>query len=260
MIPDTHAHLDLVEQETGKVVSAAEAAGVSPIITIGINLASSIEAVRHSGSFDPVYAAVGIHPNDTADMTAGDIDRLEEIAASGSKVVAIGETGLDYYRDRSPVNLQKEAFRAQVRLARKLGMALIVHDRQAHDDTLEILKEEKADETHVVMHCFSGDPDMLQEVLSRGYFVSFAGPITFKKSQAARKVAALVPPDRLLAETDAPFMSPEPFRGKPNLPERVRLVANELARIRGVTADEMAELLAANTRTAFGIEIREKRR
>jgi len=260
LIPDTHAHLDLVEQETGKVVKAAEGAGVSPIITIGINLASSIEAVRHSESFDTVYAAVGIHPNDTGDMTAGDIDRLEEIAASGDKVVAIGETGLDYYRDRSPAELQKEAFRAQVRLARKLDKALIVHDRQAHEDALEILKEEKADETRVVMHCFSGDPEMLAEVLSRGYFVSFAGPITFKKSQAARKVASLVPPDRLLAETDAPFMSPEPFRGKPNLPERVRLVANELARIRGVTADEMADLLTANTEKAFGIAIREKKR
>lgn len=260
MIPDTHAHLDLIEKETGKVVRAAEGAGVSPIITIGINLASSIEAVRHSESFDSIYAAVGIHPNDTGDATAKDFDRLEEIAMSGDKVVAIGETGLDYYRDRSPAERQKEAFRAQVRLARRLGRALIVHDRQAHDDTLEILKDEKADETRVVMHCFSGGSDMLAEVLRRGYFVSFAGPITFKKSQAARKVASQVPPDRLLAETDAPFLSPEPFRGKPNLPERARLVANELARIRGVTADEMADLLTANTETAFGIVIREKRR
>jgi TatD DNase family protein len=259
LIPDTHAHLDLIEQETGKVVRAAEGAGVSPIITIGINLASSVEAVRHSETFDSVYAAVGIHPNDTNDLTTGDIDRLEEIASSGGKVVAIGETGLDYYRDRSPAVRQKEAFRAQVRLARRLGLALIVHDRQAHDDTLDILKEEKADETRVVMHCFSGDADMLAEVSRRGYFVSFAGPVTFKKSQAVRKVAALVPPDRLLAETDSPFLSPEPYRGKPNIPERVRLVANELARIRGVTSDEMADLLTANTEKAFAISIREKR-
>ena len=260
MIPDTHAHLDLVELETGEVVSAAEGAGVSPIITIGINLASSIDAVRHSESFDSVYAAVGIHPNDTGNMTAEDIDRLEEVARNGARVVAIGETGLDYYRDRSPAERQKDAFRAHIRLARRLGMALIVHDRQAHDDTLEILKEEKADETRVVMHCFSGDTDMLREVLGRGYFISFAGPITFKKSQAAREIASLVPGDRLLAETDAPFLSPEPFRGKPNLPERARLVANELARIRGVTPGEMADLLTASTERAYDIEIREKSR
>lgn len=260
MIPDTHAHLDLIDQETGKVISAAEQAGVSPIITIGINLASSTEAVRYSRSFDSVYAAVGIHPNDTGNMTAGDTDRLEEIARGDDKVVAIGETGLDYYRDRSPAERQKDAFRAHIRLARRLGMALIVHDRQAHDDTLEILKEEKAEETRVVMHCFSGNPDMLREVLGRGYFVSFAGPITFKKSQAARKVASLVPDDRLLAETDAPFLSPEPFRGKPNIPERVRLVANELARTRGISPEEMAGLLTANTEAAFGISTKEKKR
>ena len=260
MIPDTHAHLDLIEQETGKVISAAEQAGVSPVITIGINLASSTEAVRHSRSFDSVYAAVGIHPNDTSNMTVEDIDRLEEIARSDDRIVAIGETGLDYYRDRSPAERQKDAFRAHIRLARRLGMALIVHDRQAHDDTLEILKEEKAEETRVVMHCFSGNLDMLREVLSRGYFVSFAGPITFKKSQAARKVASLVPDDRLLAETDAPFLSPEPFRGKPNTPERVRLVASELARTRGVTTDEMAGILTENTERAFGIEIGGRKR
>ena len=260
MIPDTHAHLDLIETDTGEVVREAESAGVSPIITIGINLASSIDAVRHSESFYSVYAAVGIHPNDTGNMTAEDIERLEQIAVSGEKVVAIGETGLDYYRDRSPAERQKEAFRAHIRLARKLGKALIVHDRQAHDDVLEILKDERAGETRVVLHCFSGDPDMLEEVLSRGYFISFAGPITFKKSQAAREIASLVPGDRLLAETDAPFLSPEPFRGKPNLPERARLVANELARIRGVTPGEMADLLTANTERAFDIEIREKSR
>lgn len=254
MTPDCHAHLDLIDREPAEVVSGARSCGVSPIITIGITLDSSLNAVRLAGNHEHVYASVGIHPNDTADLSADDFDRLEEIARSSARVVAIGETGLDYYRDRSPVDAQKRAFRAQVALARKLDKALIVHDRQAHGDALEILAEEKAGETRVVMHCFSGDKAMLKECEKRGYFISFAGPITFKKSTDTRAVASIAPLDRLLCETDAPFLSPEPFRGKPNFPERVRYVADELARVRGLIPEEMESVLAANTRGAFGVE------
>lgn len=256
MIPDAHAHLDLIEKDTGSVVASAHSAGVSPIVTIGITVASSIEAVRMAGEFRCVYASVGIHPNDTAAFSPRDIDSLEEIALSSNRVVAIGETGLDYYRDRSAPDAQKEAFRAHIRLARKLELALIVHDRQAHGDVLDILAGEGAmggESPPVVMHCFSGDRDLLEECLGRGYYISFAGPVTFRKSTAAREIARAVPLEKLLAETDSPFLSPEPFRGKPNLPERVRFVAEELARAHSLPLERMEDVLTANTRRAFGI-------
>ena len=255
MIPDSHAHLDLIEQDTGQVVASARAAGVSPIITIGINIRSSLEAVKAAATFAGVFAAVGIHPNDTGEEGLEALDRLEELARSSGGVVAIGETGLDYYRDRSPAGVQKEAFRGHVRLAKRLSMPVIVHDREAHDDALALLAEETAGEVPVLMHCFSGDRPVLDECLKRGYYFSFAGPVTFKNSQKTRDMAALVPPDRLLSETDAPFLSPEPFRGRPNVPERVRYVAEALAVAQGMPLEEMEDLLAANVARVFGIPV-----
>jgi TatD DNase family protein len=257
LIPDSHAHLDLIEQDTGEVVAAAVSAGVSPIITIGITIDSSIEAVRAASSFEEVFAAVGIHPNDTAAAAPGQFERLEELASSSDRVVAIGESGLDYYRDRTPTDVQKRALREHIRIARELGKALIIHDRQAHRDVLEILAEGGGARTPVVMHCFSGGADVLEECISRGYYVSFAGPLTFKKSEETRRMASLAPLDRLLVETDSPFLSPHPFRGKPNLPERARLVAEAMAGARGVPLEEMECVLVANTARAFGITIPE---
>ncbi len=255
MIPDSHAHLDLIEAPVEEVLREAAAAGVGPIITIGINLESSalaVEATRHPG----VFASVGIHPNDTADAVTGSFERLEELARSSGRVVAIGETGLDYYRDRSPAGRQAQALREHARLAARLGKPLIVHDRQAHADVLEILAEE-ARGVRVVMHCFSGDEPVLRECLSRGYYISFAGPLTFKSNKETRRLATLAPADRLLVETDAPFLSPEPYRGKPNSPARVRVVAEELARVRSLSLEEMEETLAANTERVFGIKATE---
>ncbi|MBU4443172.1 MAG: TatD family hydrolase [Actinobacteria bacterium] len=253
MIPDSHAHLDLIDRDPGEVVSSARAAGVSPIITIGINLDSSGSAVRLAALRDTVYAAVGIHPNDTSNLGPEDMEALERLARSSDRVVAIGETGLDYYRDRSPAGTQKKAFREHIRLAGDLGKALVVHDREAHADTLEILGDEDTG-FPVIMHCFSGDERMLAECENRGYYISFAGPLTFKKSESTRRLASLAPLDRLLVETDSPFLSPEPYRGKPNLPERARLVAVELAHVRLLLPDEMEAVLADNTARAFGIQ------
>ncbi|MHB8897059.1 MAG: TatD family hydrolase [Candidatus Geothermincolia bacterium] len=253
MIPDSHAHLDMIEQDTGAVVASAREAGVHPIITIGITISSSLEAIDAASKYDGVYASAGIHPNDTAEVSPADFERLEEIASSSERVVAIGETGLDYYRERASAEAQKSAFRAQVGIARRLGKPLIVHDREAHDDALALLAEEARGEVPVIMHCFSGGRDVLDECLRRGYYFSFAGPITFKKSDAAREMARLVPGDRLLCETDSPFLSPEPFRGKPNVPARVVHVASTLAAARGVSFEEMEAALAENTARAFGI-------
>jgi TatD DNase family protein len=257
LIPDSHAHLDLVERDTGDVVADARSSGVRPIITIGITIDSSIEAMRTASSFEEVFASVGIHPNDTAGATPEQFERLEELARSSDRVVAIGETGLDYYRDRTPADIQKRALRKHIKLARKLGKALIIHDRQAHHDVLEILAEEGAGETAVIMHCFSGNEEVLADCVRRGYYISFAGPLTFKKSDETRRMASLAPLDRLLVETDSPFLSPHPFRGKPNIPERARLVADALAGARGVPLEEMECVLAENTARAFGITIPE---
>ena len=254
MIPDSHAHLDLIDRDPLEVISAAEAAGVSPIITIGINVASSREAVRLATLYDAAYATVGVHPNDTSDINPGDMKALERLARSSDRVVAIGETGLDYYRRVSPADRQKQVFREHIRLAISLRKALVVHDREAHADALEILGDEKAERVPVIMHCFSGDEQMLAECENRGYYISFAGPLTFKKSESARRIASLAPLDRLLVETDSPFLSPEPYRGKPNLPERARLVAVELAHVRRLPPEEMEAVLAANTARAFGIQ------
>lgn len=253
MIPDSHAHLDMIEEDTGKVVASARAAGVSPVITIGITVPSSLDAMAAARAHEHVYAAIGIHPNDTEGITPDQMDLLEEIANSSDRVVAIGETGLDYYRERASADAQKTFFREHVRLARRLGKPVIVHDREAHDDALALLAEEVAGEVPVIMHCFSGDRTVLDECVRRGYYFSFAGPVTFKNNDAAREMASLVPADRILCETDSPFLSPEPFRGKPNTPERVALVAKSIAGARGVSLEEMESLLSANTSRAFGI-------
>ncbi|MBU4241120.1 MAG: TatD family hydrolase, partial [Actinobacteria bacterium] len=155
---------------------------------------------------------------------------------------------------RSPAGTQKQAFREQIRLARRLGKALVVHDREAHADTLEILGDEETG-FPVIMHCFSGGEQVLAECENRGYYISFAGPLTFKKSESARRIVSLAPLDRLLVETDSPFLSPEPYRGKPNLPERARLVAVELAHVRSLPLEEMEAALADNSTRAFGIQI-----
>ncbi len=257
MIPDCHAHLDLIKEDTESVVTSAKAAGVSPVITIGLNIRSSAEAVRAAAACEGVYAAVGIHPNDTGGATSDEIDHLEEMARASNRVVAIGETGLDYYRDKSPADAQKQAFRAQLRLAKRLGLPVIVHDREAHSDALALLAEELDGDVPVIMHCFSGDRHVLDECVRRDYYVSFAGQVTFKNAREVREMASLAPANRILCETDAPFLSPEPFRGKPNTPERVRFVAEALAASRGIALDDMERLLADNTSRVFGVPMEE---
>lgn len=253
MIPDTHAHLEMIKRAPADVVAAAVAAGVSPIITIGTTTESSKEAVRIASEFEEVFASVGIHPNDSGSVDDIAIAGLEQLVKDSSKVVAIGETGLDFYRDRTRPEVQMRSFIKHIELAKRTGKTLIVHDREAHKETLQTLADAGPLEVPVILHCFSGDREMLMECLDRGYYISWAGPVTFRKNDEARELTTLVPIDRILVETDAPFLSPEPFRGKPNEPARVRHTAEVIAAARAMPIEELEVALERNTREAFSL-------
>jgi TatD DNase family protein len=247
---DAHTHLDMLPGPVEAVLADARAVGIARVITIGCDLESSRWAAdcaaRHAG----VYAAVAIHPNDTARTRAeaGQAAALAEIAglAARPEVRAIGETGLDYYRDNAPPGLQREWFIAHIEIAKAAGKALMIHDRDAHEDVLAILGQQGAPE-HVIFHCFSGDAEMAKRCADAGYVMSFAGTVTFPSAGQLREAAAVAPADLVLVETDAPYLTPVPNRGKRNAPAQV---AHTLRAVAEVKAMDVAELCAAVTATA----------
>ncbi len=251
---DTHAHLDLepLSDAEAEVVRRARAAGVSRIVTIGIDPESSERAVeiahRHAG----VYAAVGLHPHDAAACTDAVIERLDRLSRC-DKVVAIGETGLDFFRDRSPRDAQRAAFREQIRLARRRGLPVIVHDRDAHDEVLAILAEEKARETGGIIHCFSGDLAMARKAAAMNFLVSIPGAITYRGSEAQVEAVKGLPLEKLLIETDSPFLAPVPHRGKPNEPSYVPLVARTIAGIKGLSPEDVGRVTTLSAVRIFRI-------
>lgn len=246
---DSHCHLDALEEPVEQWVRKAKQAGVVRMVTVGTDLASSRRSVELAESFEEVWAVVGIHPHDSA---AADADALGELAdlAKHRKVVAIGEIGLDYYRDYAPRDTQKAAFAAQLRLAAEVGKPVVLHIREAFDETIDVLKNSPAPPA-VVFHCFSGGPSEAEEAARRG-FVSFAGNLTFKNAEALRQAAKVVPTSRLLIETDSPYLAPVPFRGKTNEPALVSVTGVALAELIGVDPGSMANLLRANGKAAFG--------
>lgn len=252
---DAHTHLDACgavnAADVAVLLDRAEAAGVSHVITVADDLKAAQWAAEAS-TWDPrVYAAVAVHPTRTASF--GDVEKAElERLAVLPRVVAIGETGLDYYWDYSPPAAQHEAFRWHIDLSKRVGKPLMIHDRDAHEDILKVLDAEGAPST-VVFHCFSGDADFARRCVDAGYVLSFAGPVTFKNARALREAAQLVPQDQLLVETDAPFLTPHPYRGRPNEPYCVNYTIRDLATLRG---EDLSELCVAVTRTAqrvFGL-------
>ncbi len=256
---DTHAHLDLapLADAEGDVVRRAGEAGVSRIVTDGIDPDSSGRAVEIAHRHGGVYAAVGLHPHDASrlsDALMEDLDRL----AGCDKVVAIGETGLDFYRDRSPRDRQRAAFREQVRLARKRNLPVIVHDRDAHDETLSVLAEERAAEVGGIIHCFSGDAAMARRALRLNFLVSIPGAITYKGSGPQTEAVRELPLEKLLVETDSPFLSPVPHRGKPNEPSYVPLVAARIAEIKGLSVGDVARVTTQNAQRLFRIPFDEE--
>jgi TatD DNase family protein len=246
---DSHAHLDMIERPTTEVVADAEKAGVHRVLTIGIDGSSCRVALQLAEDFPQVRVAIGRHPN--AATGFDDADRAELAAlAAHHDCAAIGETGLDYYREGAPKPDQVRAFTAQLELARELDKPVVIHTRAAEDDTLDLLATH-ADGLRVILHCFSM-PDRLDECLARGYWISFAGNVTFPKAPELREAAARVPADRLLVETDSPFLAPQPVRGKPNEPRHVVATARVVAEARGVDFATVEADVERNAAALFG--------
>ncbi|HEY8338410.1 MAG TPA: TatD family hydrolase [Egibacteraceae bacterium] len=252
MYTDTHCHLGLLESATADAaVARAREAGVTTLVDVGIDLASSAEAVSTAASLEGVWAAVGIHPNSAIEATEHVLQRLRALAQH-PHVVGIGETGLDFFRQHSPPVRQEESFREHIRLAKELDKALIIHDRDAHDAVVAILDHERAPE-RTVFHCFSGGLDLVRTCAERGWFLSFAGNVTFRNAPELREAAAAAPLELLVAETDSPFLSPHPHRGRPNEPARVSLVVEQLAALHDRDPADMAALTSANARRLFAL-------
>jgi TatD DNase family protein len=249
---DTHAHLHFPEfaGDLDAVLARARAAGVRRMVTIGTDVATSRAAAALAAREPDVWAAVGIHPHEAADADEAALTEIERLA-SAPRVVAIGETGLDFFRDRSPREAQTRAFTAQVALARRLGKPVLVHCRDAHAETLALLAADGPLERGGIMHCFSGDVALARRCIELGLLVSLAGPVTYPKPGALPDVARAIPADRLVVETDCPFLPPQPYRGKRNEPAYLAITAARVAELRGEPLADLAARMSENARVLF---------
>ena len=247
---DSHCHFDLMDVPVADAVAAARAVGIERMVTVGVDVETSRWQVATAEQYDGVYAAVAVHPNEAPTATEADWTEIEKLAAH-PKVVAVGETGLDHYRtgdDGRP--RQEESFRRHIDIAKRTGKALMIHDRDAHEHVLRVLDSEGAPD-RVVFHCFSGDAAFARQCAERGYVMSFAGNITFKNAEDLRAAAAVAPADLILVETDAPFLTPMPYRGRPNAPYLVPLTVAALAEIRGEDVADVADAVTATAARVF---------
>jgi TatD DNase family protein len=249
-VVDTHAHLGMCEPGGGELVSAAREAGVRRILTVGIDESSNRDAIAAAEGHEEVFACVGRHPNSADGFDDAAADRLEELAAH-ERVRAIGETGRDYYRQGAPRGAQRAAFEAQIEVARRAEVPLVIHMRNSVDDTFEVLASE-ADGVTVILHCFSAPPGRVGDAAEQGWHCSFAGNLTYPKAEPLRDAARLVPDELLLVETDSPFLAPQPVRGKPNQPANVAETARRLAEVRDVSYQRLEETVEANAARLFG--------
>ena len=278
-VADSHTHMDMQTPEVGEIITTAESVGVTPLVQVGVDLSSSRWATRIAAAHpEKVWAAVALHPNEAPRVVHGDGARgvevdesdwagknrtgggiaaleaeLEEIAelATLPQVVAVGETGMDTFRTGPEgKQAQEESFRRHIAVAKETGKTLMIHDRDAHEDVLRVLDEEGAPDT-VVFHCFSGDAEMAKVCAEHGYFMSFAGNVTFASAESLREAAKAAPAELVLVETDAPFLTPRPYRGRPNAPYLVPYTLRSLAETKEMTEDELATVVADNARRAF---------
>lgn len=254
MFIDTHAHLFFpnFNGELDQVLERAQDAGVTKIIVPGTDLATSALAVELAGKYQQIYAAVGIHPHDTKEWDDSLIEKIRELASS-EKVVAIGEIGLDYYYDFSPKKKQQNAFEKQIELAIELNKPIIVHNRESNTDVMNTIKKYSAQNLKAQFHCFAGSLNDALQLIELGHFISFPGNITFKKMDTLRNIMGGINLDSLLLETDSPFMTPEPYRGKRNEPSYVKLVAEKVAEVQNKSIEEVAQKTTENTKKLFGI-------
>lgn len=255
VLVDSHAHIYYRDYagDFEEMLGRATDAGVAAILVVGTDVESSREAVVLAEKYPQLYAAVGIHPHDAGRVTEKCYDLIRELALSGPKVVAIGEIGLDFYRDRSPRDEQERVFRRFLRMAAELDKPVIVHDRDAHEKVMACLREEGT--RAGVLHCFSGDADMAAEAIAMGLYISIPGTITYPANKALRGVVAATSLDRMLVETDCPYLTPIPHRGKRNEPAYVALAAERMAEVKGLTLDDVARITTKNVRDLFGIRL-----
>lgn len=250
---DTHVHLHVPEyaDDLEAVLERARAAGVRGMVTVGTDRETNAAAVALAARWPDVHATVGIHPHDAGEATEADFAEVERLARGLPKVVALGEMGLDFYRNLSPPDRQEEVFRRQLALARAVGKPVVVHCRDAHAETLAILQGERVRDVGGVMHCFSGDVEVARRCLDLGLMISLAGPVTYKNARALPEVARFVPEDRLVLETDCPFLPPQPHRGRRNEPAYVAIIAGRVAALRGMDDEALGEVVTRNAAALF---------
>jgi len=252
---DSHCHLDIMGADVDTALAQAAAVGIGTVVQVGVDLESSRWSAELAGAYDSVHAAVAIHPNE-AGLGAATDEALREIEALAAlpQVVAVGETGLDHFRTEGADGhrLQEESFRAHLAIAKRTGTALMIHDRDAHDDVVRVLRDEGPPE-RVVFHCFSGGVELARTCAQEGWYASFAGTLTFSSAGALREAAAVLPPELLLVETDAPFLTPAPYRGRPNAPYLVPLTVRALAEVTGLELDALCTTLMDNGRRVFAL-------
>ncbi|WP_026593104.1 TatD family hydrolase [Bacillus sp. UNC437CL72CviS29] len=255
MLFDTHSHLNAeqFEEDLQEVIARMKETGVTYTVVVGFDEITIKKAIELAETYDFIYAAVGWHPVDAIDMTEDHLVWLEELAAH-PKVVALGEMGLDYHWDKSPKEIQKEVFRKQIQLAKKVKLPIIIHNRDATQDIIDILEEENATEVGGIMHCFGGSVEVAKQCIDMNFLISLGGPVTFKNARKPKEVAMEIPMEKLLIETDCPYLTPHPFRGKRNEPSYVKLVAEEIANLKGISYEEVAQITTENAKALFGVK------
>ncbi len=250
---DTHCHLEMdsFKRDIDEVIKRARDAGLEAIITVGSDFKGCKKAVELANKYDFVFATVGIHPHDASDFSEKIFEQIKDWTSLGSKVVAIGEIGLDYHYDHSPRDVQRDVFKKQLFYAKEVDLPVVIHSREARMDTLKILEESGI--SRGVMHCFSGDIEMAERAMAMGFYISFAGPVTFKNAERLRQIVKVIPDDYLLIETDAPYLTPEPYRGKRNEPAFIVQTAKVIAEIRGISFEDVKRITSLNAKRLFKI-------
>ena len=256
---DTHSHIDMIvgkhedntETTLHDVISDMNALGVKKAVIPAVEVATQDKVVELANSDENIFGMVGLFPSEAKTYTPEFETKMEDIARNNKKIVAVGEVGLDYYWDKSFVDLQKEVFIKQIQMAKRLDLPIVVHDREAHKDCFDILKEQGAE--RVLFHCFSGSVEFMRECVKEGWYIALGGVVTFKNAVKMKDVAREVPLDRLVLETDSPYLTPVPYRGKPNKPAYVKYVAEEISKLRDLPLEELIDITTTNAEGFFGI-------